>query len=131
MYMLDTNICIYTIKQRPLSVLQRFEKVGSDLLCISIVTYAELKYGVEKSSSKKLNASILKAFVERLLVFNWDKAAADEYAKIRRYLERKGSIIGSMDLMIAAHALSQECILVTNNSKEFCRVPNLKIEDWV
>ncbi len=131
MYMLDTNICIYIIKKHPMSVAERFEEIGEDQLCISVVTFAELQYGVERSSSKKLNQDILDDFIFRLNVLLWDEDAGKHYAKIRNHLERKGTPIGTMDLMIAAHALSEKCVLVTNNLKEFSRVPHLKVENWV
>ncbi len=131
MYMLDTNMCIYLIKKRPLSVLRRFEEIEEDKLCISVITFAELQYGIEHSSSKKLNQDILDEFVSRLTISVWNEDAAIQYGKIRQYLEKKGTPIGNMDLMIAAHALSQKCTLVTNNMKEFKRIENLKLENWV
>jgi tRNA(fMet)-specific endonuclease VapC len=130
MYMLDTNICSYILKQRPTEVLQKFEQVPKDKICISIVTYAELEYGVEKTFSKQMNQQIIEAFVDRLIVLPWDMDAAKHYAKIRSNLEKKGTPIGNMDLMIASHARSQKCTLVTNNVREFERVPDLKIENW-
>lgn len=130
MYMLDTNICSYIIKQRPTEVLQKFENIQKDQICISIVTYAELEYGVERTSSKRVNQQIIDAFIDRLKVVSWDIDAAKHYAKIRNGLEKQGTPIGNMDLMIASHARSQECILVTNNLREFERVPNLKLENW-
>jgi len=114
-----------------MSVAERFEEIGEDQLCISVVTFAELQYGVERSSSKKLNQDILDDFIFRLNVLLWDEDAGKHYAKIRNHLERKGTPIGTMDLMIAAHALSEKCVLVTNNLKEFSRVPHLKVENWV
>jgi len=131
MFMLDTNICIYIIKKRPLVVYEKFNSVGQDNISISIVTYAELQYGVERSSSKQFNQQIINDFVSRLIVLNWDKEAASQYAKIRTNLEKKGTPIGNMDLMIAAHALSQKCTLVSNNLAEFKRVNDLKYENWL
>ena len=131
MYMLDTNICIYIIKRRPSEVLAKFEKIPKDHICISVVTYAELKFGVEKSSSKQMNQNIVEEFIARLKVNLWDKEAAIHYAKIRYYLEHQGTPIGNMDMMIAAHARSQKCRLVTNNLREFERVPDLKLENWM
>ncbi len=130
MYMLDTNICSYIIKQRPVEVLQKFEKIQKDQICISIVTYAELEYGVEKASSKRINQQIIQEFVDRLKVLPWDIDAAKHYATIRNDLEKQGIPIGNMDLMIAAHARSQKCTLVTNNLREFDRVPGLNLENW-
>jgi len=131
MYMLDTNICIYVLKKRPTAVLDKFDKVRKHQIYISIVTYAELKFGVEKSLSKKMNQEILNEFVARLQILLWDEEAANHYAKIRYYLESQGKPIGNMDLMIASHARSRGYILVTNNVKEFNRVPELKLENWI
>ena len=131
MYMLDTNICIYIIKKRPLGLLKKFNTIQEDRLSISVVTYAELQYGVERSSSKKLNQRIVIDFVSLLNVLSWDMDAARYYGKIRAYLEKNGTPIGNMDLMIAAHALSQKYTLVSNNLKEFKRIKNLKYENWV
>jgi len=129
--MLDTNICIYIIKKRPLSVLNRFSTIPRDEICISVVTSTELQYGVEKSSSKRFNQGILDDFLLRLTVLSWDEDAAMQYGKTRVFLEKKGLPIGNMDLLIAAHALSQKYILVSNNLGEFERVPGLRHENWV
>ncbi len=131
MYMLDTNICIYILKRRPTALLEKFDKMGRDQICLSIVTYAELKYGAERSSSKKMNHEIIDEFAARLNMLLWDEEAANHYAEIRYYLEKKGTPIGNMDLMIASHALSRGYKLVTNNQKEFNRVPGLKVENWI
>lgn len=129
--MLDTNICIYIIKKRPLSVLNRFSTIPRDEICISVVTLAELRYGVEKSSSKRFNQRILDDFLLRLTVLSWDEDAAMQYGRIRTILENKGLPIGNMDLLISAHALSQKHILVSNNLGEYERVPDLRYENWV
>jgi len=129
--MLDTNICIYIIKKRPISVLNRFDKISNNQICISVITFAELQYGVERSSSKKLNQSILETFYSHLIILPWDVDAGKEYGKIRNYLEKQGAPIGNMDLLIAAHALSGKHLLVTNNLKEFKRVKRLKCENWL
>jgi tRNA(fMet)-specific endonuclease VapC len=131
MYMLDTNICIYIIKKRPDSLFKRLEKIKTGQISISVVTLAELLYGVERSSSRKLNQRIVDEFTSHLTVKPWDILAARQYGKIRKLLEKKGTPIGNMDLMIAAHALSTEHILVSNNLREFKRVPKLKCENWV
>ena len=131
MYMLDTNMCIYIIKKRPIGLLEKFNSIPENSLCISVVTYAELQYGVERSSSKKMNQEIIKDFISRLTVLSWDMEAASHYGKIRSNLEKKGTPIGNMDLMIAAHALSQTCTIVSNNLREFKRVEGLKYENWV
>ena len=129
-YMLDTDICSYIIRERPIEVFEHFETLKMDQLCISVVTYAELIYGVEHSSSKKINRSIVDQFVKHLSIIDWDKKAAEHYGNIREFLQVKGNVIGAMDMMIAAHARSQKMILVTNNEKHFKRVPKLKVENW-
>jgi tRNA(fMet)-specific endonuclease VapC len=130
MYMLDTNICIYIIKKRNTNLLNKLDVIPTGPICVSVITYAELQYGVERSSSKRLNQRVLDIFLSHLKVLAWDTDAADQYAKARSYLEGKGSPIGNMDLLIAAHALSRKNILVTHNTREFARVPKLKYEDW-
>jgi tRNA(fMet)-specific endonuclease VapC len=129
-YMLDTDIYSYVIREKPLKVFERFEALEMGQLCISVITYAELIYGVEHSSSKKINRPIIDDFVRHLSIIDWDKEAAEHYGNIRAFLRAEGNIIGSMDMMIAAHARSQKMILVTNNDKHFKRVPKLKIENW-
>lgn len=131
MYMLDTNICIYIIKKRPAYLLEKFKTVPLEELCISVVTYAELAYGIERSSSKKMNRKIIEDFISHLIVVPWDRQAARQYGKIRANFEKKGTPIGNMDLLIAAHAISQNYILVSNNLREFKRVNHLKFENWV
>jgi len=130
-YMLDTDISSYIIKQRPISVLERFEAISVDKICISVVTLAELIYGVERSSSTKINLPIVKNFVSCLSVLPWDSSAAEYYGKLRAILEQKGTPIGNMDIMIAAHALSKNLIVVTNNTRHFKRIPQLQVENWV
>lgn len=131
MYMLDTNICSYIIKNRPTYVLEKFESISPDDLCISIVTYAELYYGIEKSRSKKINEQVIDTFVSLVNVLFWDKPAAKAYAKIRNELRLAGQLIGNLDLMIAAHAQSLNSTIVTNNISEFKRIKRLKIENWI
>ncbi len=130
-YMLDTNICSYIIKERPLQVFEYFQKLEMEQLCISVVTYAELFYGVEHSSSRQINGEVIKEFVKYLTIVPWDEAAAEHYGNIRAYFQAEGKIIGAMGMMIAAHARSQKITLVTNNDKHFKRVPELNIENWV
>jgi len=127
-YMLDTDICSYIIRERPLKVFEHFEALKMDQICISAVTYAELIYGVEHSSSKKINRSIVNQFVKHLSIIDWNKKAAEHYGNIRAILQADGNIIGAMDMMIAAHARSRKMILVTNNEKHFKRVPKLQVE---
>lgn len=131
LYMLDTDTSSYIIKNRPESVRRRLAQVKPEQLCISIITYAELLYGVERSSSQQVNHEIVMDFVRRLLVQTWDEAAAEVYAKLRADLERVGQPIGGMDMQIAVHALSLQAILVTNNTRHFERVSGLVLENWV
>ncbi len=128
--MLDTNICIYLIKEQPHSVLERFATHAVGTIGISIVTLAELEYGVSKSSRPAKNREALDEFIAPLEVELFDRPATVAYGKLRTTLERKGQLIGSMDLLIAAHALSLNVRLITHNVKEFGRVPGLQIEDW-
>lgn len=131
MFMLDTNTCIYIIKKHPPSVLKHFEKPQLGDICISSVTFAELLYGVEKSQHRQKNKAALEEFILPLEILCFDEDAASHYGSLRTYLERKGTPIGAMDLMIAAHAQAMQSVLVTNNKKEFLRIPDLKMEDWV
>lgn len=130
-YLLDTNICIYIIKQNPQNVLAKFDAIQIGDVAISSVTLAELSYGVEKSQHSQKNRAALEEFILPLELVLFDKEATTCYGKIRTFLEKQGVIIGPLDMMIAAHALSLDAILVTNNIKEFARVPNLKLENWV
>lgn len=131
MYMLDTNMCIYIIKKRPISLMEKFNSIPKNNICVSVVTYAELQYGVERSSSKRMNREIVDDFISHLTVLSWDMDAAYRYGKIRSALEEKGTPIGNMDLLISAHALSQKCTLVSNNLREFNRIKDLETENWV
>lgn len=129
-YMLDTDISSYIIKEKPIHVLERFRQLEMRQLHISVITYAELIYGVEYSSNKKINRPIIDDFIRHLSVLDWDKNAAEQYGHIRAFLRKEGLIIGSMDMMIAAHARSERMVLVTNNDKHFKRIPKLSIENW-
>ena len=130
-YMLDTNICRYVIKHKPESVFRKLKKIKPEDVCISSITYAELAYGVEKSAQPERNRLALSMMLSSIEIVAFDDAAADEYGEIRSGLERKGTPIGSLDMLIAAHARSLGCTLVTNNTKEFCRVEGLKLANWV
>jgi tRNA(fMet)-specific endonuclease VapC len=131
MFLLDTNICIYIIKQKPPSVLAKFEQIDGGALGISIITLAELEYGAAKSSNPEKNYQVIEDFVRYLDIFNWDHQASRIYAETRANLEKKGTPIGLLDTQIAAHCLSLNRILVTNNEREFLRVSGLSIENWV
>ena len=128
-YMLDTNTCIFIIKKDE-NVLSHLKNIDFKEICISSITLSELEYGVAKSMHSEKNQKSLDAFVYNFSILPFDSNAAHEYGKIRANLEKIGSPIGGMDMLIAAHAKSQKLILVTNNTKEFIRVNGLNIEDW-
>jgi len=129
--MLDTNICIYIIKRKPQSVLQRFRAFQVGDIGISAITLAELEYGAAKSAQLRKNRETLKQFVSTLDVAAFDSQATEVYGDIRAELERRGRPIGAMDLLIAAHALSLGVRLATNNVREFKRVHGLRVENWI
>jgi tRNA(fMet)-specific endonuclease VapC len=131
MYMLDTDTCSYIIHNRPITILAKFNALQTTDLCISVITNAELLFGVEKSSSKKINLEVVESFTSKLIILDWDVSAAKEYAKIRTHLKTKGKLIGNMDMLIAAHALSINATIVTNNTRHFQLIPNLKVENWL
>lgn len=131
MYMLDTDICIYIIKRKPRSALRRLESLRPGELAMSAVTFAELMNGAKKSQQVEANVAKLNELAELIEIRSFDQKAAIFYGDVRSTLEKKGNIIGSNDLLIAAHALSLDWILVTNNEKEFKRVDGLRIENWV
>ncbi len=129
-YLLDTNICIYLIKNQPEQVLNRFlEKPPGDI-GVSSVTVAELMYGAEKSGQKERNRTALELFLAPLEVVDFDLPAAQSYGEIRAFLETNGTPIGAYDLMIAAQASSLGITMVTNNEREFRRIPDLVVENW-
>ena len=128
--LLDTNICIYIIKQNPPQVAKQFNKYGAGEIGISAIAVAELYYGVEKSHYRAKNERALEKFLAPLIIAKFDDRAALIYGKIRANLEIKGTPIGSLDMLIAAHALSLQLTLITNNLREFNRVPNLELENW-
>ena len=130
-YMLDTNICIYVIKNKPKEVLRRFQENMDRGLCVSSITLAELQYGVEKSAKPEKNRMALLQFLAFLEVLPFDDCAAVEYGRIRAYLHQAGTPIGTMDMLIAAHAVASSLTVVTNNIREFARVPGLRVENWV
>ncbi|MBP3900814.1 MAG: type II toxin-antitoxin system VapC family toxin [Blautia sp.] len=129
-YMLDTNICIYAIKHKPEKVFHKLQEVEPEDVCVSSVTYAELVHGVEKSAAVEKNRLALSLLLANIDIMDFDVNAADHYGKIRAALEKKGTPIGPLDMMIAGHAQSLGLTIVTNNVKEFSRVDNLKIENW-
>ncbi len=130
-YMLDTDICIYTIKRKPSSVVNRLEQLKPGELAMSAITFAELVNGAKKSKYVEANMERLNALGELIDVRPFDKQAALFYGSVRSSLEKRGEVIGGNDLLIAAHALSLNWTLVTNNEKEFRRVEGLRVENWV
>lgn len=128
-YMLDTNIVIYTIKNRPEAVKQAF-LAHYGQMCISTITLMELIYGAEKSSAPDRNLRDVEGFAARLDVLDYDSEAAAHSGELRAQLARAGTPIGPYDQMIAGHARSRGLILVSNNEKEFARVPGLRLENW-
>ena len=130
MYMVDTNTCIFALKSRPEKLRRKFKAIRN--LCISSITFGELCYGIENGQShlRESRWQQLTDFTQRILIDPWDEQAARYYGAIRASLQRQGKIIGNNDLLIAAHARSIGCVLVTNNMSEFSRVSDLTIEDW-
>lgn len=128
-YMLDTNICIYAMRNQPDRLRQRFSRFDEQL-CISTVVLGELVYGAEKSARPAENLSAIEAFCSNLDVLPFAERAAHHYGQIRAQLERMGQPIGSHDMMIAGHARSEGLTLVTNNEREFARVDGLRVENW-
>ena len=128
--LLDTNVCIHIIRRRPQVVLRRFEVYGIGELGVSSVTVAELRYGAEKSSRPEQNIEALGRFLLPLEVLAFGQEAAAAYGRVRAALEKAGTPIGPLDTLIAAHAVGVGVRLVTNNTREFRRVPQLEIEDW-
>lgn len=129
MMLLDTNICIYVINARPPQVLARFHQFRLGEVGLCSVVAAELAYGVAKSGSER-NRKALEMFLAPLEIMPFDESAVWAYGELRADLERRGQSIGSLDTMIAAHALSLDAALVTNNMREFSRVKSLRLENW-
>jgi len=129
-YLLDTDTCIYVIKHKPAQVLEKFLSLEVGGVSVSAVTVAELLYGAEKSQYPQQNRDALGKFLMPLNILDFNLAAAESYGKIRAALEKKGIPIGAYDLMIAAQALSQDLILVSNNLREFSRISDLRLENW-
>ncbi len=129
--MLDTNICIYIIKNKPKSVKERFREFEIGELCISTITVSELMYGAYKSEQTQKNLKAIESFLMPFEIIDYDYIASMEYGKIRANLEKKGQVIGNMDMQIASHALALDLVLVTNNTREFKRVEGLRLDNWV
>lgn len=131
LYMLDTNICGYIIRNKPEYIKEKLKSIEVEHdIALSSIVVAELLYGAKKKDSEKLT-KLVKSFIDNFTILDFDKQASKEYANIRVFLEKSGNIIGSNDLFIAAHAKACDATLVTNNIKEFERVESLVIENWV
>jgi tRNA(fMet)-specific endonuclease VapC len=128
--LLDTNICIYLIKKNPPLVRRRFDAYAAGTIGVSSITVAELEFGVQKSLYPSQNQEALEQFLLPLVILDFDHEAARSYGKIRALLENRGRVIGALDMLIAAHALSLNIPLATNNVREFSRVPGLKVINW-
>lgn len=129
-YLLDTNICIYLIRKKPTRLLRKLQRLQVSEIGISSITLSELEYRAAKSAKPERNKLALTQFLAPIEILPYDDRAALRYGPVRAHLERKGTPIGSLDLLIAAHALSLGCALVTNNESEFKRIPGLKVENW-
>jgi tRNA(fMet)-specific endonuclease VapC len=131
-YLLDTNICIYIINEKPTKVLRKFEQYPVKEFGVSSITHAELQYGIAKSKKKSRNQKALDEFLLPLTILPfYGKGLVEQYGKIRVFLESMGETIGLLDTLIAAHALSLDLTIISNNIKEFSRIPKLTCENWV
>jgi len=131
MYLLDTNICIYIINKSPKQVVDRVKKLKVHQVKLSSISLAELEYGASKSSSREINRKALINFASAFDIVYFNDNDAEVYGLIRAELEKRGQVIGPYDMQIAAQAITRDLILVTNNTEEFARIPNLKLENWV
>jgi tRNA(fMet)-specific endonuclease VapC len=129
-YMLDTNICVYVIKNRPAALRERFDQLA-EALCISAITLGELLYGVEKSARRSQNLQAVEQFTARLEVIPFSLRAAAHFGQIRAERAKLGTLCGAYDMLIGAHARSEGLMLVTNNVREFHRIPGLLVDNWV
>jgi tRNA(fMet)-specific endonuclease VapC len=129
-YMLDTNICIYVIKDYPGGLRDKFNQL-SDELCMSTITLGELQYGAERSTRRAQNLEGIARFIARLDVLPFSASAAGHYGQLRAELQRAGRPAGPLDMLIGAHARSEGLIVVTNNEREFARMPGLRVENWI
>ncbi len=130
-YLLDTNICIYISKKRPPEVYRRFAELSIGDVGMSMITFGELRFGAEKSQHREVALEKLEQLLRYIPVIMPTQQTAEKYAVIRNQLEKIGQPIGNNDLWIAAHALSENCVLVSNNLREFNRVENLRTENWL
>ena len=130
-FLIDTNICIYIMNNHPPEVIKKFRKIGVGNICISSITVSELQYGACKSKQIKKNIKRLNEFLSPFKIISYDESASECYGEIRSRLEKQGKVIGPLDMLIAAQALSKNLTLITNNEKEFKRVKSLKVKNWI
>lgn len=130
-YLLDTNICIYLTKQQHPALTQRFKTLAENTVAMSVITYGELQFGAQKSQQRKQVLGTLEKLSLVIPVLEMHQEVSLHYGEIRAYLQKAGTPIGNNDLWIAAHARAEALILITNNEREFERVPDLKVENWV
>lgn len=130
LYMLDTNICSYIIRNKPVNIKEKLQEVEKEhTVALSSIVVAELLYGATKKGSPKL-LQVVNSFIDNFIIYDYSKISSKSYAEVRTKLEKKGQIIGANDLLIASHALALDALLVTNNTREFERVDGLGLEDW-
>ena len=130
-YLLDTNTCIYIIKRKPPSVIERMRALVAEVIAVSTITVAEMEHGAAKSRDQNRNRIALLRFLLPFAILDFGQAAATHYGSIRKDLESRGTPIGPMDMLLAAQAKAEDLVLVTNNTKEFKRVAGLRVENWV
>ena len=130
MWMLDTDTCSYVLREHPQQVLECLNTAPREEVALSTIVCAELRYGAARLKSKKL-AAVIEDWLALFVILPWDDDASQVYARIRAAVESKGRPIGNLDLLIAAHAIAREAVLVTNNTRHFAQVPGLRIENWV
>jgi len=130
MYLLDTNICIYIINNKPLKVVNHIKKLKPYQIKLSAISLAELEYGVSKSRNRNENRRALVHFASAFDILAFDDRDAEVYGLLRADLEKKGRVIGPYDMEIAAQAITRKLILVSNNTAEFSRIPHLRLENW-
>jgi tRNA(fMet)-specific endonuclease VapC len=130
-YLLDTNICIYVAKHNPPSVREHFARHAANELAMSVITLGELRFGAERSQSRERATAVIQQLESLIPPSSLPEAAGEHYGQIRAMLQRTGMVIGNNDLWLAAHARAEGWILVTNNTREFVRVPGLQVENWV
>ena len=131
MYLLDTNICIYIINNNPKQVVERIKSLKPHQIKLSSISMAEMEYGASKSNNREKNRQALIHFASAFDIIEFNDSDAEVYGLIRAELEKRGQVIGPYDMQIAAQSISRDLILVTNNTSEFSRIPNIKLENWI